>query len=328
MGKINNSFPLVSIAIITYNSAEYVLDTLESAKNQTYLNTELIISDDCSTDNTVELCKAWLSNNKDSFIRTKIIIVENNTGIAANCNRGILNSDSNWIKLIAGDDILLPDCIKNNMNYVLNNRNVKVLLSQVQLFSGEYSYLEKYKKLPSRLPMNLMNPYFSARDQYERLLISDRITYTPSVFFEKETILSIDAYDEEFKYIEDYPMWLKLTKTGIKLHFMETETVAYRQHIDSLNNKIEKGLFNQQYLRTEQMREKYVYPNLPGDIVGKMKYKYIISKYFNHLGIKKNNKLLNILYKLFSVYLNPFQYIYSFKKHILKLKNSNIFYAN
>ncbi len=51
---------LVSIVVITYNSAKFILETLESSKAQTYKNIELIISDDCSTDNTVEICQQWI----------------------------------------------------------------------------------------------------------------------------------------------------------------------------------------------------------------------------------------------------------------------------
>ena len=65
MGVIKK--PLVSIIVITYNSAKYVLETLESAKNQTYQNIELIISDDCSIDNTVDICTRWLNENKDEI---------------------------------------------------------------------------------------------------------------------------------------------------------------------------------------------------------------------------------------------------------------------
>ena len=63
MTKNNN--PLVSIIVITYNSAKFVLETLESAKAQTYQNIELIISDDGSTDNTVQICREWLKNNEE-----------------------------------------------------------------------------------------------------------------------------------------------------------------------------------------------------------------------------------------------------------------------
>lgn len=52
--------PLVSVIVITYNSSKYVLETLNSVAAQTYDNIELIISDDCSKDNTVEICRNWL----------------------------------------------------------------------------------------------------------------------------------------------------------------------------------------------------------------------------------------------------------------------------
>ena len=57
---VEENNPLVSINVITYNSSKFVLETLESAKAQTYQNIELIVSDDCSTDNTVEICNLIL----------------------------------------------------------------------------------------------------------------------------------------------------------------------------------------------------------------------------------------------------------------------------
>jgi len=52
--------PLVSIIVLTHNSTKYVIETLNSAKSQTYEDIELIVTDDFSTDNTVEICRQWM----------------------------------------------------------------------------------------------------------------------------------------------------------------------------------------------------------------------------------------------------------------------------
>ena len=59
---------LVSVIVITYNSSRYVLHTLESVHRQSFNDIELIVSDDCSTDNTFDLCREWLANYSDRFI--------------------------------------------------------------------------------------------------------------------------------------------------------------------------------------------------------------------------------------------------------------------
>ncbi|MBH2024900.1 MAG: glycosyltransferase, partial [Flavobacteriales bacterium] len=86
---LENRNPLVSVVVITYNSSKYVMETLESVKAQTYENIELIISDDGSTDHTIEMCRVWLAQNNNRFPKTKLLTVEENTGIPANCNRGV-----------------------------------------------------------------------------------------------------------------------------------------------------------------------------------------------------------------------------------------------
>ena len=328
MELINKNKPLVTVGIITYNSAKYIFEALESVKNQTYNNIELIISDDCSTDETLEICNKWMLENGDRFVKKNLITVEENTGVAANCNRIINNMNSNWIKLCAGDDLLLPNCIDDNISYVLNNKNVKVLFSQLKVFSWNFDPLKNYPVLPEGRPMNLMDPSFTAEDQYKRLLLSDRITYTPSEFFSKDTFKLVGAFDERIKFIEDYPMWLKSTKAGIKLHFMEKVTCAYRKHDSNLNNMLDFGLFKPQTLKLEQIRKIYVYPNLPWDISGKMSYTHSVSKLIDKFGLNKKTAINSMIYRLFSQYLNPYQYIYSFKKHILKYKNNNFFYAD
>ncbi len=139
--------PLVSIIVITYNSSKYVLETLESTKNQTYQNIELIVSDDCSTDNTFEICRSWIEQNKERFVRTQLVTSNKNTGIAPNCNRGLKMAQGEWVKLIAGDDILLAHCIKKNVGYTMLCENVQFLVSLCQPFkilNGELELLPTF----------------------------------------------------------------------------------------------------------------------------------------------------------------------------------------
>ena len=98
--------PLISVGVIAYNSAEYILDLLESVKAQTYQNIELIVADDKSSDDTVKKCNEWISQNKERFVRTEVIVPEQNTGTAGNYNRALFASNGEWMKFIDGDDIM------------------------------------------------------------------------------------------------------------------------------------------------------------------------------------------------------------------------------
>ena len=320
--------PLVSVTLTTYNSAKFVVETLESARAQTYQRIELIISDDCSVDNTVELCRNWISVYKDRFERTEIITVPQNTGVSANCNRCIQASNAAWIKLIAGDDILLPNCIEDNMQFVNNNPQVAVVFSQVLLYMDEFVPEKMLTVIPASYPMNLMRTNFSAEDQYKLLLLSDRITYTPSSFFYKQTLLEVNGFDAVNKLVEDYPMWLKLTKAGNKLHFFEKPTVGYRKHEAAANNMLNSGLFKPLFLKSGPFLKKNVYPFLPWDIAGSKRFTLMMAKVFQHCGMNKNITMNKTLYNLATAFFNPFHYIIFIKKKVFKLGKTNLFYSD
>lgn len=319
---------LVSIIVTTYNSAKFVIETLESAKAQTWQNLELIVSDDCSSDNTVELCSEWIARNKERFVSTDIITVPKNTGVSANCNRCIKASNADWIKFIAGDDILLPNCIEENMKFVAEHAEASIIFSQVLVYQDEFKEDQFAAAIPVNYPENLMNQLFGAADQFKLLLISDRINYTPSYFFKKQALLNVGCYDEENKLVEDYPMWLKLTRAGNRLFYFHQPTVGYRRHQQALNNNTDGGLFKPLLLKSAPLKEKYVFPYLPWDIVASEKHILMVSKLFQQTGMNKQTILFSFLYKTATVYLNPFRYFIFLKKRMLKPGNHNIFYKN
>jgi glycosyltransferase involved in cell wall biosynthesis len=320
--------PSVSVIVATFNSANFVIETLESAKAQTWQNIELIVSDDCSTDNTVALCREWINNNKDRFTRTEMITVPVNTGVSANCNRCIKAAQTEWIKFIAGDDILLPNCITANMKFVTENPEANAVFSEVLLYKNNFKSGNYMHIIPSTYPMNIMHPDYSALDQYKILLLSDRITYTPSVFLKRIALLEVGGYDEANRLIEDYPMWLSLTKAGNRLYYFKEPTVAYRKHAGAASYDNNQELFKPLLLKAAALRKKEVYPHLPWDIVCAEKQVVVVSRFFKRTGMNRKTPFFELLYKISTIYLNPFRYIIFFKKRVLKKGKTEIFYSN
>lgn len=223
--------PLVSIGVITYNSSHFILETLESIKSQTYKNIELVVTDDCSTDDTVDICKQWLMQNRNYFTNVNLIVASCNTGTSANYNRAVNGSQGEWFKGIAGDDLLMPDCIENNLNYIINNPDTNVLFSQMLAFQKkndgtieEYPYLQSVKSAASLFTT------LSTHDQYLALLEDNPIVCTnaPTLFARRDLLLKY-PFNEYYKYSEDVPEWIKLTKLGVHINCMDIITVKYRR---------------------------------------------------------------------------------------------------
>ena len=318
---------LVSVPVLTYNAASFVEETLESVFNQTYSNLELIISDDCSKDNTIEIVKKWCEQDrvKERFAHINIITVPKNTGVSANCNRCIKAASGDWIKFTAGDDILLPDTIKDNVQFVADFPEARIVFSQVKVYQDTFEEKNFVRTTPIDFPNNLMNAKFSAADQNKILLVEDRIHYTPSYFFNKQALLHVGGYDEQNRLAEDYPMWLKLTASGERLFYFHKPTAGYRMHSKAANNVGQELLFKPSVLYAFKIRKRIAHPYLPWEMVASEYQVYYISILFQKCGWNKNRSVYKKLYHFGCFYLNPFYYLYAIKKRMPQTKD-NLFY--
>lgn len=230
--------PLVSIIVVTYNSSQYVLETLESAKKQTYQNIELIVTDDCSSDNTVEICNEWIEENSNRFVRTKIITVEQNTGIPSNCNRGAKKTHGDWVKLIAGDDILLESCIKDNIEYIHENPGARFVVSNLLEINDDGLFLNNQKLKSER--NKCLKYFFNAKTAKKQLKAYARwpvFLNAPTYFINKQLLEEIDYFDEEYRIFEDMPLMHRVNSNDITVHFMNKPTVKYRIHDNAISRR-------------------------------------------------------------------------------------------
>ncbi len=286
--------PLVSVVVITYNSSKYVLETLESAKAQTFQNIELIVSDDCSTDNTVEISGKWIQENKNRFVKTQLITVEKNTGIPANCNRGVKASSGGWIKLIAGDDLLEADCIKSFVSFLKNNSEARIIESASQIFKNSFKE-ENFLQIHN-LYDNLFYDQSTTPAQQYKMLLHRNFLHGPSVFLNKKTIQDVGLFDERYHLIEDHPMWLKLTKAGFKIHFLNKITVYYRLHDSSVFSSFSNSkLFNDFYLHRMKFDQEYIYPNIGFAERCSLYAEFYRKRIIDKLGMNRNQLILKII---------------------------------
>lgn len=284
---MNNS-PLVSVIVVSYNSSSTIIETLESIKNQTYKNIELILADDKSTDNTVAIFKEWMVSNKYRFVDCVIVESEFNTGTAANCNRGIKVSHGEWIRLIAGDDLIPPSAISNQIMFVQENSDIKVLNGYCTQFKYENG---TRIELPFTKKIDTCPQFYqgSAADQYHYLLRHYNFGVTDGTLVHKTVYCDVTLYDEKYTIIEDLPFWLNVTKAGVKYYYVDTPTMEYRVH-QSVLHAPNENIANQRYLRTKkEIINDMIKPNIP----------------LHEFSVRKNILLDELIYWfIFSVFSN------------------------
>ncbi|WDC36146.1 glycosyltransferase [Escherichia albertii] len=302
----------ITITVISYNSSATISDTLNSILQQTYnkKNIEVIISDDASKDNTLLIANDWKDKNKDIFNNIVIVSHSENKGVASNCNQAWKLAKGEWIKTIAADDMLLPNCIEENIKYVLNNSDTKIIFSDMIPFTS-YGYEEPMKHDKKKINCS--------HNQQKKNILYQCYLLAPTAFINRKVLTDVGYADEAYPMIEDYPLWLRCLNNGYKFSYMEKNTVIYRQG-DSLSQQNTKigNIFYMQSLYSFQ-KEK-IWPQLPKWMIFKKWDDYILYKH-KKFWIKKFGNEITFFYRVsrkMVFLLRPYKMYLFVKKIIMK----------
>ena len=250
-GFILDDRPIVTVAVTTYNSSKYIIETLDSIKAQTYNNIILQISDDCSKDNTFDVCMMWIKKNQNRFYKTKYIYSQKNTGVSANCNRHWDECESEWLKGIAGDDILLPCCVETYMDYIQKNPEAIIIFGKAMAF-----YTKREKLIKCGYIHNYDYFSLSPKELHYQLIWNGNKLPAASAFYNIRILTNMGfRHDTRIRNIEDYPKWIRLSGLGIKFHYINKDTVLYRCEETSLS----VGIFSPNYYYQEILLCLYYY---------------------------------------------------------------------
>lgn len=197
---------LVSIIMPSYNTADYIEVSIESVQHQTYENWELIIVDDCSTDNTDEVVRPFLIDERIHYLKN-----EKNSGAAISRNRALREAKGKWIAFLDSDDLWLPEKLEKQVVFMEQNG-----------YHFSYTNYEEINMAGEKTGVRVTGP--------KRITKTGMFNYCwpgcLTVMYDAEAVGLIQIAD--IKKNNDYAMWLKVCRKA-DCYLMDECLAQYRK---------------------------------------------------------------------------------------------------
>lgn len=204
---------LVSIIMPSYNTAQYIEQTIKSVIAQTYKNWELIIVDDCSNDNTDEVVEKLLIDRRIRYLKN-----EKNSGAAVSRNRALREAKGKWIAFLDSDDLWMPEKLEKQINFMKKN-------------DYHFSYTN-YVEIDEK-----NNPNGRLVTGPKRITKNGMFNYCwpgcLTVMYDASKIGLVQI--EDIKKNNDYAMWLKACKKA-DCYLLDEVLAKYRKRSGSISN--------------------------------------------------------------------------------------------
>jgi glycosyltransferase involved in cell wall biosynthesis len=242
--------PLVSICIPTYNGGKYLVECLDSCVNQSFKDYEIIICDDCSSDETSSIIEKYaVIYPFVTFYRG-----EQNLGLVGNWNKCLSLSLGKWIKFVFQDDYITNDCLQKFVDQIEDDTQLMVCkrhfilpenatIDQVNYYTNEVRTLENTSEYTGKN----FPPQLISKIAVENICMN--FIGEPSlIFFRKSIVEDVGDFNSSLKQICDLEFALKIaSKFGLK--YVPEKLCAFRIHNDSTtSNNVDNKYFELHYI--------------------------------------------------------------------------------
>lgn len=259
----------VSIILPVYNAKEYIKDCIDSILAQTYQNFELIIGDDASTDNSIDICK--------QYDNPKIRIIKCEHNYIRTCNTLLKFCNGDYIARMDADDIMLPNRIQKQVEILEKDKSLSLCCSNRLIIGTDERrdmWVENY-----------------VDDFILRLFCGNFIPHS-TVMIRTSFLRNLGIkYKSEYPYAEDYKMWSDIAMNGGTIYAIKEPLIKYRIHDSSISmqnmlkqketaTKIQNEIYN--YLIEKVIPYKDLYLKL-NEILQELKNNNVISDLFIRL---------------------------------------------
>ncbi len=237
MNKIINTNPLVSVIIPTYNRGWTLKEAIDSVLSQGFENFELIVVDDGSTDNTLDIL--------DGYARDIIVLRQDNCGVSSARNAGIVSASGQFIAFLDSDDLWLPGKLAIQVDFFKSNPDAMICQTEeLWIRNGKrVNPKKRHKKFSGMifkhsLPLCIVSP--------------------SAVMLKKTLFTKTGMFDENLPACEDYDLWLRISckypiylidtpliiKRGGHEDQLSRRPVLDKYRIESLQKTIKSGLLS------------------------------------------------------------------------------------
>ena len=213
----------VSIVLPVYNGADYIADSINSIINQTYQNWELIVVNDCSTDNTLEICSKL--SEKDSRIR--VISNEKNLKLPNTLNAGFDVATGDYYTWTSDDNIYKPNAIETLVSTLNQNKDAVMVYADYTSIDADGNVLHEEK---------LQDPQFIVTGN----------GCGACFLYTAEVAKKVGRYDANLFLAEDYDYWIRIYRCGRMIHITDN-LYLYRLHSGSLTETKKESVQEQTY---------------------------------------------------------------------------------
>jgi len=226
-----NKNPTISVVCPTYNSEEFIIETLSTVLYQTVHPFELIVSDDGSIDNTVSKVETFFKSCKDFHTH---LIKNNHKGPGATRNAGILEARGDWIAFIDSDDLWASDKIKNVKEAINKDKNYNFIFHN-----------EDHLKLDGlKVPYHDFAQFFRSNQTLSFQVWKYCIFHTSTITCQKDLLLKSGLFDETLMSAQDWELWIKMSPEIKYFHIPKVLGTYVERSNNITNTKSFKGLLD------------------------------------------------------------------------------------
>ncbi|BEP30363.1 glycosyltransferase family 2 protein [Helicovermis profundi] len=254
---------LVSIITPSYNTVEFIKSTIDSVRSQSYTNWEMLVIDDCSTDDSATVIKDIIRNFNDE--RIKLFVNSKNSGAAVSRNKALALAKGKWIAFLDSDDLWKSDKLEKQITFMKNNG--------YHFSYTNYSEIDENSKSLGKL---VSGPKKITKVGMYNYCWPGCLT----VMYNADTIGIIQIND--IKKNNDYAIWLKVIKKS-NCYLLDENLAKYRKRKGSISNHSYYNLIKYHYLlfrKNENMNKFksliFTIRNLLFGILKKIKYVNIV----------------------------------------------------